>query len=66
MMKKINGLEGTNGGVGGYGTTGMKTVQVENDLNSNTVKDNVNDEQDAEMKRRAKTMQQRMKPSYSS
>ena len=54
MIKEMNELEGTNRGVGGYGSTGMKAVQVENDLNSNTVKDNVNDEQDAEMKRRIK------------
>ena len=54
MIKEMNELEGTDRGVGGSGSTGMKAVQVENDLNSNTVKDNVNDEQDAEIKRRTK------------
>ena len=39
MTKETNELEGTDQGIGGYGNTGVKAVQVENDSNSNSVKE---------------------------
>ena len=35
MIKETNELEGTDRGIGGYGSFGVKTVQVENVSNSN-------------------------------
>ena len=50
----MNELEGTDRGVGGYGSTGMKAVQVENDSGSKAAKDKMNDGRDTEMKEKTK------------
>ena len=50
IVKEMNELEGTDRGVGCYGSTGMKVVQVENDSGSKAAKDKMNDGRDTEMK----------------
>ena len=53
-IKETNELEGTDRGVGGYGSTGMKAVQVENDSGSKAAKDKMNYGRDTEIKQKTK------------
>ena len=53
-IKETNELEGTDRGVGGYGSTGTKAVQIQDDSKSNTVKDRMSKERDADMKPKTK------------
>ena len=51
-IKETDELEGTDRGIGGYGSTGMKAVQIKNESDSNSAKDKTNGGQDAWWTRR--------------